>query len=460
MIHDNTGRASTACHYSPSLVAEDQLHGSKDTLTLKGEKALLELLLDMALDQHVDGKKLIIQETEDSDFESYLREATNRVLYQPVLTEGGGSTSQTSSASTAEPVGSLYRGTPLMSPTEEVTSPEEAQMDLPQLHRVDPDHSQEELLSKGQVFVRSKRLLERRSKKRKVPRASSNDVLCSVVSSKKKEKPKKFGRVLDPDEPFKLFLRDRETTEFLTAKEEKQMFSEIQSLMKLEEAQRKLEVQCGREPTVAEWAEAVGMSCRELQSSIRIGRRCREKMARSNFRLVIHVARKYEGYGLDIQDLVQDGCCGLMKTFEKFNPSKGCRFPTYAYWWIRQSIKKSIFKNSRLIRLPESVFALLRKVGKARLECIMEGEQPTNENVARRAGITIEKLARLRAKTRKPRSMQDRVWSDDGVTYQVLLHSTCWDWDLACWKKYFQRKKMTLSIELDESAGDHRGPKR
>ncbi|CAN6296950.1 unnamed protein product [Urochloa humidicola] len=426
VIHDNTGRASTACHYSPSLVAEDQLHGSKDTLTLKGEKALLELLLDMALDQHVDGKKLIIQETEDSDFERYLREATNQVLYQPALTEGGDSTSHNSSATTAEPVGSLYLGTPLMSPTEEVTSPEEesitpaTQLDLPQLHRVDPDHSHEELLSKGQVFIRSKRLLERRSKKRKVPRATSNDVLCSVVNSKKKEKPKKFGRVVDPDEPFKLFLRDRETTEFLTAKEEKQMFSEIQNLMKLEEAQRKLEVQCGREPTVAEWAEAVGMSCRELQSSIHIGRRCREKMARSNFRLVIHVARKYEGYGLDIQDLVQDGCCGLMKTFEKFNPSKGCRFPTYAYWWIRQSIKKSIFKNSRLIRLPESVFALLRKVGKARLECIMEGEQPTNENVARRAGITIEKLARLRAKTRKPRSMQDRVWSDDGVTYQEI----------------------------------------
>jgi len=65
------------------------------------------------------------------------------------------------------------------------------------------------------------------------------------------------------------------------------------------------------------------------------------------------------------------------------------------------------------------VFALLRKVGKARMDCIMDGEQPTNENVARRAGITIEKLAKLRAKTRKPRSMQDRVWSDDGVTYQV-----------------------------------------
>ena len=78
------------------------------------------------------------------------------------------------------------------------------------------------------------------------------------------------------------------------------------------------------------------------------------------------------------------------------------------------------FSRLYVCSLQESVFALSRKVGKARLECIMEVEQPTNENVARRAGITIEKLARLRAKTRIPRSMQDRVWSDDGVTYQVL----------------------------------------
>lgn len=78
-----------------------------------------------------------------------------------------------------------------------------------------------------------------------------------------------------------------------------------QNLMKLEEAQRRLEAQCGHEPTLPEWAQAVGMSCKELQSSIHIGRRCREKMARSNFRLVIHVARKYQGYGLDIEDLVQ-----------------------------------------------------------------------------------------------------------------------------------------------------------
>ncbi|KAK3148692.1 hypothetical protein QOZ80_3AG0207460 [Eleusine coracana subsp. coracana] len=426
MIHDTSSRALTACHYSPSLVAEEQVHGSKDTLTLKGEKALLELLLDMALEQHIDRKELIGPETEDSDFESYLRVATSQVLDHTAFIEENNATSPGSSTSAAELGAAFDLGTPsTMLPKEVVLPAEESgssatRKDVRNLHRMNPNDSYEELLSTGQVFIRSNRLLERRSRKRNAPRAPSNDVLCSVVNSKKKEKSKKFGRVLDPDEPLKLFLRDRETTEFLTAKEEKHLFSQIQNLMKLEEAQRKLQAQCGRDPTIAEWAQAVGMSCRELQSTIRTGRRCREKMARSNFRLVIHVARKYEGYGLDIQDLVQDGCCGLMKTFEKFNPSKGCRFPTYAYWWIRQSIKKSIFKNSRLIRLPESVYALTRKVGKARTECIMEGEQPTNENVARRAGITTEKLARLRAKTKKTRSMQDRVWSDDGVTFQEI----------------------------------------
>jgi hypothetical protein len=96
---------------------------------------------------------------------------------------------------------------------------------------MDPNHPYEELPIKGQVFIRSKRLLERRSRKRIAPKASSSDVLCSVAPSKKKEKSKKIGRVLDPDVPFKLFLRDRETTEFLTAKEERHLFSQIQACL-------------------------------------------------------------------------------------------------------------------------------------------------------------------------------------------------------------------------------------
>uniref|UniRef100_A0ACD6A3P3 Uncharacterized protein n=1 Tax=Avena sativa TaxID=4498 RepID=A0ACD6A3P3_AVESA len=437
MIHDNTGRASTACHYSPSLVAAEEkaIHAS---VSLKGEKALLEFLLDMALEQHTEGKSLKGEEGAEGEFESYLRDLQRQVIYQQAFGEKGSSVSIGTLMPSLKPVASLGLGAATsVTLTKEVaflgdesgaaSSSSSTQLDvLPSLmlstSNVESNHHPyEKLLGNGQVFIRSTRLRERRSKRRNAPQASSTThVQCSVANSKKKDKSKKYGRVLGPDEPFRLFLRDTETTEFLTAKEEKQLFSQIQDLMKLEEAQSRLEEECGREPTLAEWAQAVGMSCKELQSSIHVGRRCREKMARSNFRLVIHVARKYQGYGLDIEDLVQDGCRGLMKTFEKFNPSKGCRFPTYAYWWIRQAIKKSIFKHSRLIRLPESVYARLKKVGKARLECILEGEQPTNQNVARRAGITIEKLAKLKAKTRKPRSMQDQVWSNDSVTFQEI----------------------------------------
>jgi len=360
MIHDSTGgRASTACHYSPSLVADEQAHGS---VSLKGEKALLEFLLDMALEQQTEGKRL---EGAESEFDSYLRGLQRQVIYQQAFGEKDSFTSAITATSTpvAKSVPSLDLGANLGTLMKEAAfladgsgiSATKLIVPPPLATSVELNHQYDKLLGNGQVFIRSTRLLERRSKKRNAPRAStsSTDVVqCGVADSNKKDKPRKYGRVLDPDEPFRLFLRDRETTEFLTAKEERHLFSQIQNLMKLEEAQRRLEAQCGREPTLPEWAQAVGMSCKELQSSIHIGRRCREKMARSNFRLVIHVARKYQGYGLDIEDLVQDGCCGLMKTFEKFNPSKGCRFPTYAYWWIRQAIKKSIFKHSRLIRLP------------------------------------------------------------------------------------------------------------
>jgi hypothetical protein len=91
-------------------------------------------------------------------------------------------------------------------------------------------HPYEKLLGNGQVFIRSTRLRERRSKKRNAPRASSGDVQCGVADSRK-DKSKKYGRVLGPDEPFRLFLRDPETTEFLTAKEEKHLFSQIQACL-------------------------------------------------------------------------------------------------------------------------------------------------------------------------------------------------------------------------------------
>ncbi|PIA37267.1 hypothetical protein AQUCO_03000101v1 [Aquilegia coerulea] len=110
-------------------------------------------------------------------------------------------------------------------------------------------------------------------------------------------------------------------------------------LARLEEVKKRLQSNFGREPTLAEWAEVVGTSCLVLQ------------MTCANFRLVVHVAKHYQGWGMNLQDLLQEESKGLMRSIEKFKLQAGCRFSTYAYWWIRQSIRTSIFNNSRTIRL-------------------------------------------------------------------------------------------------------------
>lgn len=282
---------------------------------------------------------------------------------------------------------------------------------------LNPHGSTKNIQIKEETTVRSKRLLERQSKKRKVPK-KQNNVAYEVSSSTGTDIIKKIDKGLDSNDPLRLFFWGPETKQLLTVKEEKDLFVQIQDLMRLEEVNQRLKMQFNREPTLAEWAQAVGMSCHDLQSCLCSGKRSREKMIYANFRLVVHVARQYEGKGLHIQDLLQEGSRGLMKSLEKFKPKVGCRFPTYAYWWIRQSIRKAIFQNSRTIRLPENVFALLKKIKDARRLYNQEGHLPMNEELAKRAGISIEKLESLLITSRSPISIQDCAWLDQDVTYQ------------------------------------------
>ncbi|CAL9077849.1 unnamed protein product [Musa acuminata var. zebrina] len=187
---------------------------------------------------------------------------------------------------------------------------------------------------------------------------------------------------------------------------------------RLEEVQQRLQVQLNHEPTLAEWAQSVGISCDVLRSLISSGRRSRDKMIYANFRLVVHLARQYEGKGLEFQDLLQEGSRGLMKSLEKFKPNAGCRFPTYSYWWIRQSIRKAIFQNSRIIRLPDNIYAFLKEIKYARRLCIQEGRLPTNEEIAKRVGITVKKLEKLLLYFRDPVSIQEHAWQN--VTFQEI----------------------------------------
>lgn len=270
---------------------------------------------------------------------------------------------------------------------------------------------------KEETTVRSKKLLERQSKKRKIPK-KPRDFDFEITSSIDEDISKKIDKGLDSSDPLRLFLWGPETKQLLTIKEEKDLFVQIQDVKRVEDVKQRLQAQFNREPTLVEWAQAVGMSCHVLQSCLHSGKRSREKVVCANFRLVIHIARQYEGKGLNIQDLLQEGSRGLMKSVDKFKPRVGCRFPTYAYWWIRQSIRKAIFQNSRTIRLPEHVFAALKRIKDAKRFCLKEGHIPTNAELAKHTGIGIQKLESLLSTSRTPISIQDSAWRDQGATYQ------------------------------------------
>ncbi|GMP50378.1 hypothetical protein CsSME_00017017 [Camellia sinensis var. sinensis] len=257
--------------------------------------------------------------------------------------------------------------------------------------------------------VRSTRLLERRSKRRRVTK------LNVVVHERRAELQRKTSEAFDPNDPLRLFLRSAETKQLLTVEEESDLIAQIQDLMRLEEVKSRLLSQFDREPTLIEWAAAVGLSC---QSS-------RERLIYANFRMVVHIAKQYQGRGLNLQDLLQEGSRGLMRSVEKFKPQGGCRFASYAYWWIRQSIRKAIFHHSRTIRLPDNVYNLLYKVMEAKRSCIGEGNhQPTKEEIAVRIGMTIDKLELLLHSARMPLSMQQPVWADQNTTFQEITADT------------------------------------
>nr|AKC88792.1 sigma factor [Pelargonium transvaalense] len=271
-----------------------------------------------------------------------------------------------------------------------------------------------------EIAVRSTRLQERRSKKRRVSKLK--DVVLErnrprKVKAKRKRKTKKRG--FDQNVTFPPFSSHR--TKLLTNKEELTLIAQIQDLMKLEEVKSLLQFHIGREPTLAEWSGVVGISCRVLQSQIDSGNSSRERLISANLGLVVHVARMYLRSGVSLPDLFQAGRFGLITSIDRFKPQAGCRFSSYAYWWIRQAVRKAVIDHGRLIRLPEHAHALLSKASKARRLLIKEGiSHPTNEQIAKRVNITTEKLVVLQNRAREPISLQQKVCAESNVTLEVI----------------------------------------
>ncbi|MBE9010876.1 sigma-70 family RNA polymerase sigma factor, partial [Pseudanabaenaceae cyanobacterium LEGE 13415] len=129
----------------------------------------------------------------------------------------------------------------------------------------------------------------------------------------------------------------------LTPEQEIELGRQVQRLQKLYEV---------RQPTLEQWQKAANLSLKELQIAIAQGERAKRKMIEANLRLVVSIAQRFQNRNLELSDLIQEGNLGLQRSVEKFDPSKGYRFSTYAYWWIRQAISRAIAQKSRSIRIP------------------------------------------------------------------------------------------------------------
>ncbi|XP_078175035.1 RNA polymerase sigma factor sigF, chloroplastic-like isoform X2 [Carex rostrata] len=277
-----------------------------------------------------------------------------------------------------------------------------------------------ETISTEVTVVRSNRLMERRLKKRKVTKIpkydkiSSSSIVCWKLS-------KKNEKSMDSSDPLRFFTWGFEYRKFLTREEEKEVITNIQNLIRLEEAKERFKSQFNREPIPIELARTVGMSARDIDLCVVVGKCSLEKIVHTNFRLVLHIAKQHLGNGIGIEDLVQEGYKGLMRGLRKFKTSKGHRFKTYATFWIKYCIRKAIQETSRTIRLPVRLFELLRKIKKEKKLCIQEGCAPQEEEIARRVGITTQKLRKVLWYGREPVSLDKRIiWHGLVVTYQEI----------------------------------------
>ncbi len=216
------------------------------------------------------------------------------------------------------------------------------------------------------------------------------------------------------EDSIRLYLQEIGRIRLLRAEEEIELARKIADLLELERIRDEIDDQLEDEPTDTDWANAVDMSLPAFRRRLHLGRRAKDKMVQSNLRLVVSIAKKYMNRGLSFQDLIQEGSLGLIRAAEKFDHEKGYKFSTYATWWIRQAITRAIADQSRTIRLPVHLYETISRIKKTTKLLSQElGRKPTEEEIATRMEMTIEKLRFIAKSAQLPISLETPIGKEE-----------------------------------------------
>ncbi|WP_442940934.1 sigma-70 family RNA polymerase sigma factor [Nostoc sp.] len=238
----------------------------------------------------------------------------------------------------------------------------------------------------------------------------------------------------------------------------------LQEMIVIEQSKNELTQQLDREPTMTELANAVEKTEAQIRAALHLGQKAKQKMVTANLRLVVSVAKKYQNRNLEFLDLIQEGAIGLQRGIEKFDPNRGYKLSTYAYWWIRQEITRAIAEQSRTIRLPIHLTEILNKIKKVQRESFQKlGRHATAEEVASALNISTNKLREYLAASRTAISLNKQVGdeketelgeilADVGASPEKLLTQELLSQDVAKFLEPLtpiQRQVLTLSFGLE-----------
>ena len=219
-----------------------------------------------------------------------------------------------------------------------------------------------------------------------------------------------------------IFLRSISRVPLLEKHEEIILGKQVQHMMSLLAKKEKLEKKEERVINLSEWAMVVGLSEKELNQVLQQGKIARNKMINANLPLVVSVAKKYLNRNLEFLDLIQEGSLGLERAVEKFDPSKGYKFSTYAYYWIRQRISRAIAVQGRTIRLPLRITDKINKIKKIQREIMSRlGRNPTSDEIASELDINSNQVREYLTLARFPISLDVRVGEGQDLLLSEII---------------------------------------